>query len=158
MKAIEFPEVNVRIAEHQEEYETLPVHIDRKEPTIPTTMCIQLDPEEIKQVAETGRIWMQVLTFGQPFHPIMMSFLKPEGFTEPPVMRRYYIYHDDKGFFVCYKSKSQMKSRGRLVGEFIGIPTQKEVSEHPDEFEPGTIGTLFNGERVEVVETLWFER
>lgn len=88
MKAIEFPEVNVRIAENQPEYETLPVYVDTEDPSTPTTMCIQLDPEEIKQVTETGRIWMQVLTFRQPFHPIRMSFLKPEGFTEPETGRK----------------------------------------------------------------------
>lgn len=83
MKAIEFPEVNVRIAENQPQYETLPVHIDTEDSATPTTMCFQLDPEEIKQVVETGRVWMQMLTFGQSFHPIKMSLLKPEGFTEP---------------------------------------------------------------------------
>ena len=88
MKAIEFPEVNVRIAENQPEYETLPVHIDKSKVSIPTTMCIELDEEERKQVAETGRIWIQVLTFGQSFHPISMSFLRPEGFTEPSTDRK----------------------------------------------------------------------
>lgn len=83
MKAIEFPEVNVRIAEDQEQYETLPVYIDTEDPHSPTTMCIELDEEERKQVAETGRIWITTLTFMQAFHPIKMSFLKPEGFTEP---------------------------------------------------------------------------
>jgi len=83
MKAIEFPEVNVRIAENQPEYETLPVKIDLKDPATPTTMCIELDKEERKQVAETGLIWLTVLTFGQSFHPIKMSCLKPENCTEP---------------------------------------------------------------------------
>ena len=83
MKAIEFPEVNVRIAEKQEEYETLPVHVDMSDNRTKTTMCFELNEEEFKQVAETGRIWVQMLTFGYSFHPISMSFLKPEGFTEP---------------------------------------------------------------------------
>lgn len=83
MKAIEFPEVNVRIAENQPEYETLPVYVDPEDPSTPTTMCIELEPEEIKQVIDTGRIWLSTLTFRQPFHPIKMSFLRPEGFTEP---------------------------------------------------------------------------
>ena len=83
MKAIEFPEVNVRIAEKQEEYETLPVHVDMSDNRTKTTMCFELNEEERKQVAETGRIWVQMLTFGYSFHPISMSFLKPEGFTDP---------------------------------------------------------------------------
>jgi hypothetical protein len=83
MKAIEFPEVNVCIAENQPEYETLPVYIDLEDPTTPVTMCCELDEEERKQVAETGKVWITVLTFRQNFHPIMMSFLKPENCTEP---------------------------------------------------------------------------
>lgn len=82
MKAIEFPEVNIRIAEHQPEYETLPVNrvIHEDNPYFSrVTMCFELDENERKIVAETGRIWHTVL---QPndalFHPIMMSVTKPD--------------------------------------------------------------------------------
>lgn len=82
MKAIEFPEVNIRIAEHQPEYETLPVNrtIHEFNPHFSlVTMCFELDEEERKQVAETGQIWQTIL---QPnndlFHPIRLSTLKPE--------------------------------------------------------------------------------
>lgn len=83
MKTIEFPEVNVRIAENQPEYETLPVHVCPHAETDgyfrKVSMCFELDEEEKKQVAETGQIWLTVL---QPndnnFHPIKMSVLKPE--------------------------------------------------------------------------------
>jgi len=80
MKAIEFKEVNLRIAEDQEEYETLPVHINIQDPSAPATMCFELNEEEINQVKETGKIWLKVLTFGKLFHPIAMSCLKPEEF------------------------------------------------------------------------------
>lgn len=80
MTATEFKEVNLRIAEHQEEYETLPVFVDEKDPTIPVTMCFELSSEERKQVWETGEIWVTMLTFGKSFQPIGMSLLKPEGF------------------------------------------------------------------------------
>lgn len=80
MKAIEFPEVNVRIAEHQEEYETLPVFADASKGEVPVTMCFELSDEEKKQVAETGKVWFTILTFGKNFQPIEMSCLKPENF------------------------------------------------------------------------------
>lgn len=83
MKAINFKEVNVRIAENQEEYETLPVKINLVDPAAPTTMCIELDQAEINQVVRTGRIWLTVLTFKQNFHPIKMSLLKPDDCTDP---------------------------------------------------------------------------
>jgi hypothetical protein len=85
MKAIEFPEVNVRIAENQSEYETVPSNVRRYGNTsmCEVTTCFQLDEEERKQVAETGCVWLTIL---QPetsdFHPIKTSFLKPEYMSE----------------------------------------------------------------------------
>ena len=83
MKAIEFPEVNLRLAENQPEYETLPVHVKPDAETDgyfrQVTMCFELDEEEKKQVAETGQIWFTVLQpHGNLFHPIRMSIVKPE--------------------------------------------------------------------------------
>jgi len=83
MKAIEFPEVNIRIAENQPEYETIPANVTQDEESNgyfnQVTMCFELDEEERKQVAETGRIWHTVLVpQGKHFHPIRSSCLKPE--------------------------------------------------------------------------------
>lgn len=83
MKAIEFPEVNIRIAEKQPEYETLPACVkpDHLSGGIfnEVTMCFELDEEGRKQVAETGQIWHTVLVpRGSNFHPIRMSTAKPE--------------------------------------------------------------------------------
>lgn len=74
MKSIEFPEVNVRIAEHQPEYETLPAHYDQKEGSM--TFCFELDPDELEQVGKTGKIYIKQLTFGQPMQPIAGTCLK----------------------------------------------------------------------------------
>ena len=42
------------------------------------TMCFELDEEEKKQVAETGKIWQTVLTpRHSAFHQIKMTTLKP---------------------------------------------------------------------------------
>ena len=82
MTATEFTEVNLRIAEKQEEYQTLPVFLDQTDPTLPATMCFELDENELQQVKETGKIWLTVLTFGKHFQPIEMSLMKPEGFKE----------------------------------------------------------------------------
>nr|BDD47015.1 hypothetical protein 10 [Balneolaceae bacterium] len=74
MKAVEFDEVNVRIAEHQDEYETLPAHVGRNGVVI---TCFELDEEEKKQVQETGKIYLSLMTFGQPLQPIGGSVLNP---------------------------------------------------------------------------------
>lgn len=83
MKAIEFEEVNVRIAEGQSQYETLPAHFERDRETngffLRVTMCFELDKQELEQIAKTGKIWQTVLVPNNThFHPIRMSVLKPE--------------------------------------------------------------------------------
>lgn len=84
MKAIEFPEVNVRIAENQPEYETIPANIRQHEDTnlYEVAMCLRLDEEEREQVAKTGRIWLTILQPSGNFNPIKTSFLKPDHLTE----------------------------------------------------------------------------
>lgn len=76
MKSIEFPEVNVRIAENQDEYETLPAFYDENEMSM--TFCFELDPDELEQVGKTGRIFIKQLTFNQPMQPIFGSCLESE--------------------------------------------------------------------------------
>lgn len=103
MKAIEFPGVNVRIAEDQPEYQTLPALIGpvpvcdcpvcfgepEKLPTceqcdgqgqlnaVGATFCFELSPEELAEVNRSGRIWHTVVTFGQPLQPQSMTVEKP---------------------------------------------------------------------------------
>lgn len=85
MKAIEFPEVNVRIGENQPQYETIPAHVNYYEDNQinEVIMCFEFDEAERKQIAETGQIWHTVL---QPvhsfFHPIHMEVTKPEMKTK----------------------------------------------------------------------------
>ena len=49
MDASEFPEVNVRIAEKQEEYQTLPAYFNKKEGS--KTFCFKLSKDEIAPLA-----------------------------------------------------------------------------------------------------------
>lgn len=74
MKAMEFEEVNVRIAEHQPEYETLPAFYNEEDQSI--TFCFELSEEEFTQVAKTGKIYIKQLTFNKPMQPIAGSCLK----------------------------------------------------------------------------------
>jgi hypothetical protein len=83
MRAIKFPEVNVNIAEKQDEYETIPANIKQVEGTnmVEVAMCLQLDEEEKKQVAETGCVWLTIMQpAGTGFNPIKTSLLKPNEF------------------------------------------------------------------------------
>jgi hypothetical protein len=77
MKAVKFDGHNVVIAEHQEEYQSLPAYVSRNSPEVPMTFCFELDDAEKAQVIETGHIWLTVMTFGKNLQPIGMSVLNP---------------------------------------------------------------------------------
>ena len=68
MEAKEFPEVNLRIAEDQPEYQTLPVYHNSKEGSV--TFCFQLDEDELNRVKATGEIWIKQFTFNRVMNPI----------------------------------------------------------------------------------------
>jgi len=76
MIAVEFKEVNVRIGEHQDEYETLPAHYDRQAGTI--VFGFRLNAEELEQVKMTGQIFIKQYTNGHPMQPIGMTVLKED--------------------------------------------------------------------------------
>lgn len=76
MIAEEFKEVNVRIAEHQEEYETLPAYSNKEEGSL--TFCFSLNKEELEQINKTGLIYFKQLTFNKPMNPVALSVLKED--------------------------------------------------------------------------------
>ena len=80
MKAKEFDEVNLKIAEKQEQYETLPAFFNPNEGSL--TFCFQLTQEEIDRIYATGEIWFKQFTFGQPMNPIALSTNKEELIPE----------------------------------------------------------------------------
>lgn len=85
MEAVEFEGVDLRIAEDQPEYNTLPAKIvdvpldmSPNSPTVPGLIfCMKLSPEELAEVNRTGVIWHTVLTFGQPLQPQLMTAERP---------------------------------------------------------------------------------
>ena len=87
MKSIDFKGSNSPIGFSQKEYNGIYSH-KQTHPDFTgmdeITMCFELDEAELKQVQETGCIWLKRL---QPkkhdFHPIGPGLLKPEGFEKP---------------------------------------------------------------------------
>jgi len=76
MEASEFPEVNLRIAEHQPEYATLPAFHNKEEGSV--TFCFKLTEEEISRMYATGEIRFKQLTGNRPMQPIALSTNKEE--------------------------------------------------------------------------------
>lgn len=76
MIPVRFPEMNVTLGASQEEYEPLPAHFDPVPGRI--TFCCRLSDAEIAEMVATRTIWLQQLTFGKSFQPILLSTLKPD--------------------------------------------------------------------------------
>jgi len=79
MKAIEFEEQTHKIAEHQEQYETIPAHIDRNGGVV--TCCFEFTDEEIEEITKTKKLWHSQLTALEPMQPILLATKKPD-FTQ----------------------------------------------------------------------------
>jgi hypothetical protein len=86
MEPIEFPQVNVRLGETQEQYKTLPAFVDKRVVTtddgpkvVPWsfTCCYELSDEEIVEIIANKRIFFQQTTFGQAFQPVFLSTKDP---------------------------------------------------------------------------------
>lgn len=70
MEAVNFKESNVVFAENQDEYKSLPAYIDNNGLVV---TCWKLSEEEIKNINETGRIYLETLTFNNPLQPVMLT-------------------------------------------------------------------------------------
>ncbi len=73
MKPVPFPQANVTYAEHQPEYLPLPACRELAVPFIPVTSCWGMTWRERLRVFFTGRVFVQMLTFGQPLQPLRVT-------------------------------------------------------------------------------------
>jgi hypothetical protein len=74
MKLATFPEVTVVIAKDQPEYQPLPAHFDSGV----VTCCWELSLRERLRIFFTGKVWHQVMTFGNPLQPQLLMSAKPQ--------------------------------------------------------------------------------
>lgn len=90
MKAIDFPQRNVMLAEKQPEYETIPVHVVMKtvnysdgkhqftkELAWSMTCVYELSDEEIAEIMANKRLFYRQMLFGHNFQPIFLSTKDP---------------------------------------------------------------------------------
>lgn len=76
MKSVEFPEVQFKIAEHQDEFNT--VHAQYQEKDGSLNMCFEFTQDELDEISATGKIWYkQVVGKGQ-MHPMRLAAFKNE--------------------------------------------------------------------------------
>jgi hypothetical protein len=82
MTLIDFPERTVIIAKDQPEYLPLPAHVFPG-PDGRIACCWQLTWRERLSVLWRGVLWHQILTFGHPLQPQLLSVEKPDGMRAP---------------------------------------------------------------------------
>lgn len=77
MKAITFPQVNVAIGEGQKDYEILPAFLNPKDAHGTVIACFELTKEELSEISKSEKLWVQLLTFGNPLQPFLISVDSP---------------------------------------------------------------------------------
>ena len=77
MKSRNFKQANVKFAENQDEYQTLPAYAVPNDKYGQIVTSFKLSEKEIKQVIETGTIYLRFLTFNKPLQPIGQDLLNP---------------------------------------------------------------------------------
>ena len=80
MRLIEFPEQTKIIAENQDEYISMPVHHvlnDDGGETGHLICCWKLSFLERIKILFCGKVWHQMLTFGEPIQPQKLTIEKP---------------------------------------------------------------------------------
>lgn len=79
MTPTKFPEQNIVFGVNQPEYQPLPAHRFIGDPGRRVAFCWSLTWRERLYLLVTGRVWHQVLTFGNPLMPQFLSVEKPDG-------------------------------------------------------------------------------
>lgn len=77
MRAVEFPEVNGRLAEEQAEYETLPIYLESLPDVTIVYACFELSKEEREELAKTGKLWYSRRFHSGQFEPFLITTEKP---------------------------------------------------------------------------------
>ena len=77
MKPLNFEGANIVFGANQPECQPLAERVGNPA-TGQVNTCWELSPDELKRIRETGKIWVSLLTFGQPLQPVLVSVDKPE--------------------------------------------------------------------------------
>ncbi len=86
MKAIKFKECNHKFAEKQDQYHTLPGHLDFKGEG-QFTFCLKLNLWERAVLLFTGKFWCSLLTFGRELQPNRFSVRKGDLIKKPKLKK-----------------------------------------------------------------------
>jgi len=77
MNSVTFEEVNIKIAEHQEEYNTVHANVQKVAGVNIMTACYELTGEEIQDIMINKKIWYQQC-IGEAMQPMIILTTKPK--------------------------------------------------------------------------------
>lgn len=81
MQPLNFDGANIVYGAKQPEYIPLPAEY-RGGKSGEILTCWELTPEELQRIQETGKLWLGVLTFGQPLQPVYLAVEKPDPYDK----------------------------------------------------------------------------
>lgn len=87
MRALNFEQSNVNLAENQPEYNTLPAYFGKlgtEENETGFVACFEVNDEDLEKIAAFRKIWYTQLTFGGKFQP-MNLFVENDIFDLRPL-------------------------------------------------------------------------
>lgn len=89
MDPIAFSEHNIVIAEDQPQYRPIPAFVVPHDAEGKVLFCWKLTWKERLHLLCTGKLWHQVMTFGHPLQPQLLSVEKPHiPLVMPPLKPR----------------------------------------------------------------------
>lgn len=77
MKSVKFPQSNVVFGADQPQYAPLHAYQQPNDPSGATTMCFELDADELAVLLRTNKLYLTVLTYNGPLQPIGLTTLSP---------------------------------------------------------------------------------
>jgi len=80
MKIKQFKEANIKIAEDQPEFETVPAYANNDDGSV--LFGFDLNDEEIENLTIDKTVWIKLLTGGAPMQPIALSVLFEDLFNK----------------------------------------------------------------------------
>lgn len=86
MRSINFDGVTNKIAEHQEQFQT--VFVQRNVNDASVNMCFEFSTQELEEISKTGKMWYKQINGTNQMHPVMLSPFKDRIITKDPLTFR----------------------------------------------------------------------
>jgi len=120
-----FLESNMRLAENQDEYNTLEINVNPALPEVPMTAQFVFSPDQLKRIASNGgKFYVTQWTFGNNYAPIAIELEKPATLSKL----------DEKGLRLFYLEQNiaqHIEAQLKLTKNLEALIATKDAVENP---------------------------